>query len=308
MTLPVLPPSSAACEEALQELERLAAPALTPRSAPVLRQQQPGQGDVLELAQVAEVVVDGQAAARAPSRRASPSLPLRDPHPRPHRRDRPHVGGEVTGVHPLRLVEQVDRTVEVPFGLPDPGHRDPPAVRVLRQAEVLAELLAAQQELGRGRQVVALAVQRGHPDVHVGRSPQDRPALLRGEPQRLLVRAHGVAEAALDDVDVRQRDRQTEDVGDVAGPLHVLPRLGVPRLRRREVPVAPRRQPDERRRRRSPEVVVGDRRGPAPAGRARCSRPRSPSISACPARCTATDAGSVRNRSSSTTTMSGGRS
>jgi hypothetical protein len=115
-------------------------------------------------------------------------------------------------------------------------------VRVLRQTEVLAELLAAPQELGRGRHVVPFAVQRGHPDVHVGGSAQDRPLLLRREPQRLLVRAHGVAEAALDDMEVSQRDRQTEDVGDVAGALQIGPGLGVARLRRRDVPLPPRRQ------------------------------------------------------------------
>ena len=102
---------------------------------------------MLVLAEVAEVVVDGQAALAHPGERVV-QPPLRDPQPGPHRRDRPHVRGEVAGVDALGLGEQVERAGEVPVGLPEPGHRDPPAVRVLRQAGVLAELPAAQQVLG----------------------------------------------------------------------------------------------------------------------------------------------------------------
>ena len=103
-----------------------------------------------------------------------PALP--DPGPRPECRNRAHVGREVALVHAVGLVEQVERVAQVALGLPDPCHRDPPAMTVLRQRGVLAELLAPEQELSGGSQVVALAVDRTQPDVHVGRSPQRRHA------------------------------------------------------------------------------------------------------------------------------------
>ena len=67
---------------------------------------------------------------------------------------------------------RLERAGRIALGLPHSGHRDPPAIRVLRQPEVLAEFLAAQQEIGGGWQVVALAGDLTHPDVHVGRSAQ----------------------------------------------------------------------------------------------------------------------------------------
>ena len=107
MTLPVLPP--------LPPLAGGAPGVGSPRRGTALvtlgrvpGQEHPGQGDVLELAQVAELVLDGQAPLTHPAERFT-QLALRDPHPRPQRRDRPHVGGEVADVQALRLVEQVER-------------------------------------------------------------------------------------------------------------------------------------------------------------------------------------------------------
>ena len=80
------------------------------------------------------------------------------------------------------------------------------------------------------------------------------------------------------------------------------------RVRRLEVPARPGREPQERRGRCRARGGRPRGRGRAPAGRARCVPATSPSTSACPARWTATDAGSRRNSSSSTTTMPGGRS
>src|SRR6185437_5956369 len=148
-------------QKALQELGRLVPGAL--RSlAPVPRQEQPGQGDVLELARVAEVVIDGQAMLTGPAESFTESA-LRDPDPGPRGRDRPHVREEVAHIEALRLVEQVERAAQISFGLPYPRHRHPPAVTVLRQPGLLAEFLASQQKLRGGLQVIALAGDLTHP-------------------------------------------------------------------------------------------------------------------------------------------------
>src|ERR1700722_10533228 len=112
---------------------------------------------------------------------------LRDPDPGPQRRDRPHVGEKVAYVQALRLIEQIKCAVQIPFSLAYPSHRDPPAIRVLRQPDMLTQLLAPQQLLRGGSQVVALAVDLAHPHMHVCRSPQNRSALLSRMLQCLLI-------------------------------------------------------------------------------------------------------------------------
>src|ERR1039457_4567406 len=228
-------------EEALQELERLVngAPCTF---ALIPRQEHPGQGDVLELAQVAEVVVSGQALLTRPAQRvAEPAL--RDPDPCLQRRDRPHVGEEVAHVQALRLVEQVKCAGQISFSLLYPGHRHPPAIPVLRQPGVLTQLLARQQVLDGGRQVVALAVELAHPRVHVCRSPQNRAALRRDKLQCLLVGVHRLAEATLRDPDVGQRDRAAQDVGDETGSPQSGHARGPGPVRSLQVPVPPGRKP-----------------------------------------------------------------
>ena len=59
MTLPVLLPFFRRWQEALQEPGRVVHGAVLCALVRVPGQEHPGQGDVLELAQVAEVVVDG---------------------------------------------------------------------------------------------------------------------------------------------------------------------------------------------------------------------------------------------------------
>ena len=274
MTLPVRPPSSAAAGGA--PAARAPAGRSAGALAPVLREQQPGQGDVLELAQVAELVLGGQALVARPAEGVVEPT-LRDPDPGPQGRDRPHVGGEVADVDPLRVVEQVERTVQVSLGLADPGHRDPPAVRVLRQPDVLAQRLAAQQQLGGRRQVVrarggARRSRRTCPPFPAGPAPVWS-AASRSDP---LVGAHRVAEATLDDLDVGQRDRTAQDVGDVTGPLQARHRLGVARVRRLEVPAAPGGEPDERRPRLRDRGGRPPRAARAPAGRSSPCAPASP--------------------------------
>ena len=172
---------------------------------------------MLELAQVTEVVIRGQALLTRPAQRFTEPA-LCDPDPGLQRRDRPYVREEVAHIQALRLVEQIECAAQVSFSLAYPGHRDPPAVRVLRQPVVLAQLLAPQQLLGGGLQIAALAVDLAHPHVHVCRAPQNRPVLLRCALQGLLVGAHRLAEAALHQPDVRHRDRAAEDIGNLPGP------------------------------------------------------------------------------------------
>ena len=111
-----------------------------------LGQEHPGQGDVVELAQIAEVVVNRQALLTRPAEGFT-QRPLRDQHPGPQGRDRPHVGEVVTHIQALRLVEQVECAAQISFSLPYPSHRDTPAVGVLPQPDVLTQLLAPQQML-----------------------------------------------------------------------------------------------------------------------------------------------------------------
>src|SRR5690348_3969865 len=89
-------------QQALQEPGRLMHGALW---ALVLmpRQEQPGQGDVLELAQVTEAVINGQAVLTRPAEGFTESA-LPDPDPCLQRRDRPQVREEVAHITALRLV------------------------------------------------------------------------------------------------------------------------------------------------------------------------------------------------------------
>ena len=130
---------------------RLLPLALTPR------QEHPGQGDVLELAQVRQVVISGQVLLTRPAEGSTESA-LPDPDLCPQRRNRPHIREEVADIAALRLVEQVKGAGQVALSLRHPGHGYSPAIPVLRQSGVLAQILARQQALGGGAQVAALAV------------------------------------------------------------------------------------------------------------------------------------------------------
>jgi hypothetical protein len=83
---------------------------------------------------------------------------------------------------------------------------------VLWQAGVLAQLLGLCQQLSGETEVVVLAVEGAHADVHVRCPAQHRPVLARVHLQRLLVGAHRVAQPALGDPEVSQSDRAREYV------------------------------------------------------------------------------------------------
>src|SRR5207248_7462322 len=93
-------------------------------------QEHPGQGDVLELAQVAEVIRYFQALLTRPVEGFT-HPPLQNPHPCLHRRYRTHVGEEVAHIQALCLVEQVERAVQITLGLPYASHSNAPTIPVL---------------------------------------------------------------------------------------------------------------------------------------------------------------------------------
>ena len=139
-------------------------------------QEYPGQGDVLELAQVAEVILGRQSLLTRPAEGFTQPA-LRDPHPCLQRRDRTHIGGKVTHVQALCLVEQVESAVQIALGLPYASHRDTPAIPVLREPGVLTQLLTSQQALRGGMQIVMLTVEFAHSYIHVCRSAQTQACL-----------------------------------------------------------------------------------------------------------------------------------
>ena len=196
----------------IEETVRRSAPATSAAS----REQDPGQGDVLVLADVGQVVVRGEVVL------ARPVEGLRQPALRhqqacPHRRHRPHVGGEVADVDALGLLEQRDGAGQVAFDLAQPGAGDPPAVRVLRQAEVLAQLL--------GR----LRCSDAAPGRCARSATRLRPTSMSGVPRSTVSGScaasasasskvrRGIAETSLGDPEVGERDRATEHVGEVPG-------------------------------------------------------------------------------------------
>ena len=178
MTLPGPAPFLGGQEETFQQLDRLVESGLVALGR-VLGQQHPGQGDVLELAQVAEVVRGGQSPLTHPARPLRSSLPCAIQHARPDGRDRTHVRREVRRVQhvPPRPAGRGRRR-----GLPRPHGREPSrsasdagsaAARCARPAPRPAPAAAWR---ARGR------CARGgarHPDVHVGGAPQDRPVRAR---------------------------------------------------------------------------------------------------------------------------------
>jgi hypothetical protein len=93
--------------------------------------------------------------------------PLADQHPRLQCRDRTHIRRQVAPVHGLGLLEQLERTVQIARGLVDARHGDAPAIPVLRKARVLAQLTAPQQSLHGGIEIVPLAGELAHANVHL---------------------------------------------------------------------------------------------------------------------------------------------
>src|SRR6266567_5419345 len=109
-------------------------------------------------------------------------------------------------------------------------------------------------------QVAALAVELAQPYVHASCSPQNRAALLRYKLQCLLVGAHRLAETTLRNPYVRQRDRASQDVGDVSGPPQPRRAFGIRPVRCLQVPTPPGREPQQPRCPSTAEVVLFKRK------------------------------------------------
>ena len=99
--------------------------------------------------------------------------------------------------------------------LPQARHRDTPAVGVLGQAGVLAELARCACRWSAARvEVVALEQHLAQADVHVGGAAQRR-VRRAASASPAVERPRRVAEPALRDLDVGQAERAAEDVGEV---------------------------------------------------------------------------------------------
>ena len=288
-------------QEALQESHCLKHGAVC-TVALIPGQEHPGQGDVLELAQVAEVVLGGQALLTRPVQGFTQPA-LRDPHPCLQRRYRTHIWEKVTHIQALCLVEQVERAVQISLGLPYSSHRDAPAIPVLREPGVLAQLLAFQQVLRGGIQIVMLTVELAHSHVHVCRSPQYRLALLRRKLQSPLIGTHRLAETTLRNPDIGQSDCAIDCVRDVPGHLQTSHAIGKRPVCCLEIPARPGCESQERAA--APRLRWSSSGTRSSTRRAYFTVPgTSPRTRASPARYMAIEPGRRRNSSSSTTTIS----
>ena len=101
-------------------------------------------------------------------------------------------------------------------------------MRVLRQPQVLAQVLARLEMLPGAFKIPALEQDHTQPHVHVSCAAQERAVLTSAQCQEMLEDPHRVAEATLDHPQVRQRDGAPEDVGDVPGLLQLRHPLDVP--------------------------------------------------------------------------------
>ena len=265
MTLPVRPPCSAA---ARRRSSRPTGPLVA------LGEQEPGEGEVLVLAQVGQLVVGVELLLDRP-RGGVVQLAAAEPQPGPHRGHRPHVRGVVAVVDPLGLVEQGERGVEIALGLAQPGHHDPPPVRVLRQAVVLAEALgwprgARRRPRGRRARAAPRPVRRACRPCRAAAVPAGARSRARFE------RAPGRRRAGPGSRRMSPRVmRAAEDVGEEPGVPQPRDGLGVRGVRaaRGRPPPTTRARPGPRRRRGPGRRPAGP--GPAPPARARrCRRGR----------------------------------
>src|SRR5690348_12503167 len=158
-------------------------------------QEDSGQGDVLKLAQVAQVVRNGETLLTRPAE-CFTQLPLRDQQSRHKRRYRPHIWEEISHIQVFCLVEQVKSTVQVSSGLPYASQNNVPTRSIRWKTGEFAQFLAFQQVLHGSIQIVLLTMEFAHAHIQISRSPQDRLVRHR-ELQSTLVGTHGFAETTL---------------------------------------------------------------------------------------------------------------
>ena len=305
MTLPVRPPASAAVQQALAGAGRRRRAGR--RSARVAcREEQPGEGEVLELAQVVEVVVGRQAPLARPAERlGEPSL--RDPDPRPQRRDRAHVrerSRRRSAARPRRAASSApsrspsacrSRAIATRQRYGFCGRPAcSPSSRLLR--EVLRRGRRGRRARGGARScptcMSAVPRRTGSP-VPVGEL--QRPARRCASPR---------ARRPCATPDVGQGDRAAEHVGDVAGPLQAAPwRRRTTRCAASRSPLVQDASPSRAGAAARPRWSSSPARSSARSGVGHRARRRRRGASASPARYSAIAPADARNASSSTTTI-----
>jgi hypothetical protein len=105
-------------------------------------------------------------------------------------------------------------------------------------------------------EIVPLVQDRRDADVHVGRAAQDDAFGARGEGQSALLDAHRLAETALRDPDVAERDRPADGVGKISALLQGRDPVRVGAVGGIQVTPRPLGESQQRRCRPSPQVIV----------------------------------------------------
>src|SRR5579864_376815 len=167
-----------------------------------------------------------------------------------------HVGEEVAHVQTLRVVDELERAVQISSSACYSSQGNAPAIRVLRQAGALAQLLARLEVLQGGLQVVPLAVDSAYPDVHVRRSAQNWRALLRRQLQCVLMGAQRLAQTTLRNPNISQRERAAESVGVVSGPPQARHPIGIRLMSRLEISARPPCQSEQHSSASTPQMVI----------------------------------------------------
>ena len=223
---------------------------------PVLGEQQPGQRQVLVLAQVVRFVIDADRSILGPSGRRR-QVPCGDLDPGPQRGDGADVGVEAAPVQRLGLVEQARRGVVVAAGGADLRHDDVPAVPVLGDGGPFTENSGRLEVCLCAREVVQLTVELGQTDVQVGRGPRVRRTARGGGLQRLLVQPAGAARPARGDPHVGEHHRAVQLVDEVARGVQTADRIGERGQCLVDVPGRPGGQAEEAAAGAAHEVVLG---------------------------------------------------
>ena len=210
-------------EQPVEQCERVMQ-RVTGGPADVLGEQQPGQGDVFVLGEVAQLVVNGDASARRPAARRR-EIASRDVHAGGDRRNGAS-GRRIVGViELLRLVEELERAGEVAVDLRQASLGHTPAIGVLRQREVIAQFGARAGMAAGSFEVVAFEEQLAEAGVHVGSSPQR--TVGADELETRLEGGDRGAQTTSGGLDVGEGASAAQDVGVVLGLLEAADGLGV---------------------------------------------------------------------------------
>lgn len=178
-----------------------------------LGEQQAGEGEVLVLPHVAELVVGREAGGIGPAAGGG-EVAAGEPGPGCHRGHRSDRRRHVGVVEPLGLLEELEGSGEIALDLAQPGRHDPPAVRGLGEAGLLAELRGGVEVASRPVEVVAFQQRLGQAHVQVRRAPHD--VTGRREHQRRCEHLLRVAAGVPARSACPRRERAPEHVADVA--------------------------------------------------------------------------------------------